>query len=127
MPRIERSKESAIVEFFRTADLTIAVVVMGLCKDALKERTTKSDEAKARAAEFKAKQEREAKKVAAAPAAGKVVSAKAKTKAKAKGGKKSHHKAKSTPAGTASAIEGAGYQDDGQAPYQNDGTVDTDF
>lgn len=49
MPRTTQSRESGIVNYFKTAELAIALVVLGLAKDAVAERQTRSKEAKARA------------------------------------------------------------------------------
>lgn len=49
MPRSTQSRESGIVNYFKTADLAIALVVLGLAKDAVHERQVRSAEAKARA------------------------------------------------------------------------------
>lgn len=74
MPRSQQSKEAAIIAFFRTAPMEVASVVLGLCREALKERTTRSVEARERALAAQ-------KKAVAAP---QVVDKRTKPKAKAK-------------------------------------------
>lgn len=49
MPRAQQTSASKVVEFFRTAPLETADLVMGLCRDALLGRKAKSNEARARA------------------------------------------------------------------------------
>lgn len=105
MPRATQSAGSTVVDFFRKAPLELADFVMGLAKDALRERHQKSADAKARATEsatpVKAKTAHKAKGPKPKPAAAaKVKTAKAKVKAKAKGAgvKKSHHKKVAAPA-----------------------------
>ena|SRR5260221_2737017 len=49
MPRSTQSRESGIVAYFRTAPLEVAHVVLSLAREALKERLTRSVEAKERA------------------------------------------------------------------------------
>ncbi len=49
MPRASQSRESGIVNYFKTAELPIAKIVLGLAKDAVAERTAKSSEARERA------------------------------------------------------------------------------
>lgn len=49
MPRAEQSKAAQIVNFFRTSQIDVAAMVLGLCQDAVRERKQKSADAKARA------------------------------------------------------------------------------
>ena len=49
MPRSAISPAGRIVNFFRTADLDSATLILGLCKDAVAERQQRSVDAKARA------------------------------------------------------------------------------
>lgn len=48
MPRSERTQEAKILDFFRSTDLPIAGLVLGLCKDVVGERLKKSKEARER-------------------------------------------------------------------------------
>lgn len=84
MPKAQTSPAGRIIAFFRTTELDTARLVYGLCGDALRERTQKSEKAKDKAAKAKATPTPAAAS-AAAPAR------KAKTAKK-----KSHHK-KRTP------------------------------
>lgn len=85
MPRVQMSRAGTIVEFFRTAPLETADLILGLCQDAVRGRKTKSSEAKARArgtgvpspdappiaaAPAKVKKRKKSKKMPAAPSAG---------------------------------------------------------
>lgn len=49
MPRAEQSKAAQIVNFFRTSQIDVAGMVLGLCQDAVRERKQRSADAKARA------------------------------------------------------------------------------
>jgi len=49
MPRSAMSGPGRIVNYFRTAELPVAVLVLDLCRDAVTERTHRSRMAKARA------------------------------------------------------------------------------
>jgi type IV secretory pathway VirB10-like protein len=49
MPRAVMMKESAVLGFFRTSPLVIAVTILGLAKEAVRERQQRSEEAKVRA------------------------------------------------------------------------------
>lgn len=79
MPRATKSSESQILNYFRTTPLAVAALVLGLAKDAVRERQAVSEEAKARAlkaqrsaAQKKAHKEKPAKpakKAAPAPVA----------------------------------------------------------
>lgn len=49
MPRSQQSRESGIISYFKTAELPIAEVVLGLAKEAVAERKARSTEARDRA------------------------------------------------------------------------------
>lgn len=51
MPRAQLSAPGRIVDFFRTSDLQNATLVLDLCKDAVRERLTRSQKAKDKAQE----------------------------------------------------------------------------
>lgn len=96
MPRAQLSKAGNIVAFFRTAPLETAELVLGLCRDEVSGRKSKSADAKARAA-----------KGAETPAGATTAAAAAPAK-KAKGAKKkakSHKKKPTTPAAAGATTE----------------------
>lgn len=108
MPRATQSAGSSVVDFFRKAPLELADFVMGLCKDALRERHQKSADAKERAqATIPHKTKGPKPKPAAAAKVKTAPKAKVKVKAKAKGAgvKKSHHKKPAAAAATAAPAQ----------------------
>lgn len=46
MPRAQESKETQILNWFKTAPLTVAVLILGLVKDGMRERVAKHEAAK---------------------------------------------------------------------------------
>jgi hypothetical protein len=85
MPRSTQSRESGIVNYFKSADLAIAQVVLGLATDAVKERKAKSSEARERALKSQAPKpiappKRDSFSLSTAPAKPKVKRRKKRTK-----------------------------------------------
>lgn len=102
MPRSETSAAGRVVAFFRSTELPIAELVLGMCQDAVRERKQKSEKARARATAVPAS----LGTLAVPPTAGKVKAKKAKAK-------KSHKKKPPAGVPAASAAEPGLPMDDG--------------